>query len=87
MSKELSLFEENFYQQGSQEIDDTEIKMTLLYYNMEEYKEFKKLAKKAIEDHYGKDKFKDGNLSDILLIILRREYGTENTDAQTALNF
>jgi hypothetical protein len=70
----MLLFEDEFGE-GNQEQDNTEIKSTLLYFSGEEHSEFKRLVKKAIESNV-EDKFKDGNISDIILIILRREYGS-----------
>lgn len=72
-NQELKLFEDDWGINDSPE-DDTEIKMTLLYYSMPEYKEFKSLAKKIIKHHYGPRSFEDGNLSDVLLIIMRKQH-------------
>ncbi|MGR3218503.1 MAG: hypothetical protein ACUZ8H_01615 [Candidatus Anammoxibacter sp.] len=77
MSNELSLFGDMDWGIGAQEVDDTQIKMTLLYYDFDDYKEFKRLSKIAISRSYGKDKFEKGNLSDILLIILKENYGQD----------
>jgi hypothetical protein len=56
-------------------IDNTEITTTLLYFSTEELKEFKKLCKKGIKQEFGDDYQVKGNLSDLLLIILRQKYG------------
>lgn len=57
-------------------IDNTEITTTLLYFSAEELKEFKALCKKAIKKEFGIQYQLKGNLSDLLLIILREKYGS-----------
>lgn len=57
-------------------IDNTEITTTLLYFSTEELKEFKALCKKAIKQEFGSQYQLKGNLSDLLLIILREKYGS-----------
>ena len=56
-------------------IDNTEITTTLLYFSVEELKEFKSLCKKAIKKTFGEQYQTKGNVSDLLLIILRENYG------------
>lgn len=79
MYEEPALFsDDEFFEEGSQEVDETEIKMTLLYYSLPEFKDFKRLCKIAIADHLGDRRFEDGNISDILLHILKEKYDKDN---------
>lgn len=71
------LFEEEFGE-GNQEIDDTQITTTLLYFSDEELAEFKKLCKAGIKKMFGQEYQQKGNLSDFLLTLLRNNYGTED---------
>lgn len=57
-------------------IDNTEITTTILYFSTEELKEFKALCKKGIKKEFGSQYQLKGNLSDLLLIILREKYGS-----------
>ncbi len=57
-------------------IDNTEITTTLLYFSAEELKEFKSLCKKAIKKEFGDEYQQKGNLSDLLLNILKERYGS-----------
>lgn len=59
---------------GNKEIDDTDITSTLLYFSTPELKQFKHLAKIGMKKEFGDNYIAKGNLSDLLLIILRREY-------------
>ena len=52
--------------------DNTEITSTILYFSTTELKAFKKLCKVAMKKEYGEQVFEKGNLSDLLLLILRR---------------
>lgn len=73
------LFETD-YGQGSKEIDETDITTTLLYFSSPELKEFKALAKVGMKKEFGDNYIAKGNLSDLLLIMLRRDYGNKETD-------
>ena len=53
----------------------TEITTTILYFSTEELKEFKALCKKGIKFEFKDEYQTKGNLSDLLLIILREKYG------------
>jgi len=68
----MKLFEDDWGVDNSP-IDHTEITTTILYFSKEELKEFKSLCKKGIKKQFGDDAIKRGNLSDYLLIILRKE--------------
>jgi len=57
-------------------IDNTEITTTLLYFSTEELKEFKALCKKGIKKEFGTEYQQKGNLSDLLLTILKERYGS-----------
>lgn len=69
----MKLFEDDWGVDNSP-IDNTEITTTLLYFSTEELKEFKKLCKKGIKAEFGEQYQTKGNLSDLLLIILRQKY-------------
>lgn len=56
-------------------IDNTEITTTILYFSTEELKEFKALCKKGIKKEFGAKYQQKGNLSDLLLNILKERYG------------
>lgn len=70
------------YGQGSKEIDETDITTTLLYFSTKELNEFKKLAKLGMKKEFGANYIAKGNLSDLLLILFRREYGDTETILQ-----
>lgn len=71
----MELFEQE-WGIGSKEKDETEITSTLLYYSTIELKEFKKLCKKGMKEVF-EDPIKDGNISDLLLILLKEKYGND----------
>lgn len=70
----MKLFEDDWGVDNSP-IDNTEITTTLLYFSTEELKEFKALCKKGIKKEFGSEYQQKGNLSDLLLIILKDRYG------------
>jgi hypothetical protein len=70
----MKLFEDDWGVNDSP-IDNTEITTTLLYFSAEELKEFKALCKKGIRFEFKDEYQTKGNLSDLLLIILREKYG------------
>lgn len=70
----MKLFEDDWGVDNSP-IDNTEITTTLLYFSTEELKEFKVLCKKGIRKEFNEQYQVKGNLSDLLLIILREKYG------------
>lgn len=73
-----TLFNEDDFGEGNQQIDETQITTTLLYFSDEELTEFKKLCKIGIKKMFGEQYQKKGNLSDFLLTLLKQNYGSEN---------
>lgn len=72
----MKLFDDD-WGEGSQELDDTQITTTYLYFSEEEKKEFTKLAKKGIEKMFSEKRFEKGNYSDLILNLLR-QYNEKN---------
>ena len=70
----MKLFEDDWGVDNSP-IDNTEITTTMLYFSTQELKEFKALCKKGIKQEFAEQYQTKGNLSDLLLIILRQKYG------------
>lgn len=66
----MKLFDDEF-EENTDGIDDTNITTTILYYSEEELKEFKRLAKLAIKEEFGTEYQHKGNLSDLLLKLLK----------------
>ena len=67
----MKLFEDDWGVDNSP-IDETEITTTILYFSTDELRQFKQLCKKGIKEEFN-DEFKQkGNLSDFLLLILKR---------------
>jgi hypothetical protein len=69
----MKLFEDD-WGIGNQEIENVEITTTILYFSREELKEFKTLCKKGIKQEFGESYQQKGNLSDLLLKILKQKY-------------
>ncbi len=69
----MKLFEDNWGVDNSP-IEDVEITTTILYFSRTELKEFKRLCKKGIKQEFGEEYQQKGNLSDLLLKILRQNY-------------
>ena len=55
-------------------IEDIEITTTILYFSRLELKEFKALCKKGIKKEFGEDYQQKGNLSDLILKLLKQKY-------------
>lgn len=72
----LKLFEDDFGKDESPE-DDTEITTTILYFSENELAEFKRNAKQAMRIIYGSEASKKGNISDVLLHVLKK-FNDEN---------
>lgn len=77
----MELFEFD-YGEASKQIDETDITTTLLYFSTPELREFKKLSKAGIKEHFGEDYLTKGNLSDLLLHVLREKYGTPTAGSE-----
>lgn len=71
---EPKLFEDDWGENNSPE-DNTEITTTILYFSKEELTEFKALCKKGIKDMFGNESMEKGNISDLLLNVLKQRYG------------
>ena len=69
----MKLFEDDWGVDQSP-IEEIEITTTLLYYNKDELLLFKKLCKKAMQIEYPENFREDGNISDLLLKILKKYY-------------
>jgi len=69
----MKLFEDNWGIDNSP-IEDVEITTTILYFSRKELKEFKTLCKKGIRKEFGQEYQQKGNLSDLLLKLLRQQY-------------
>lgn len=70
----MQLFETDWGVDNSPQ-DNTEITTTILYFSKEELAEFKKLCKTGIKREFGAEFQQKGNLSDFLLLTLRKNYG------------
>ena len=68
----MKLFDDDWGVDNSA-IDNTEITTTILYFSKEELKEFKNLSKLGIKKHYADQAQQKGNLSDYLLLILKKD--------------
>ena len=69
----MSLFEDEWGVDNSP-VDKTQITTTILYFSEEELKEFKRLCKKGIKKEFGEDSQTRGNISDLLLKVLKQNY-------------
>tara|TARA_R100000900_G_C3278757_1_gene153261 strand:+ start:474 stop:692 length:219 start_codon:yes stop_codon:yes gene_type:complete len=72
----MKLFEDDWGIDNSP-LDETEITTTILYFSTDELKQFKRLCKIGIKQEYNSDFQQKGNLSDFLLLILKRHYGQD----------
>jgi len=79
MSNELTLFDADWGEDHSPS-DDTEITTTILYFDKKELQEFKRLAKKGIKVEFQEEYQQKGNLSDFLLLVLKRLYDAEESN-------
>ena len=69
----MKLFDDNWGVDNSP-IEDVEITTTILYFSRQELKQFKNLCKKGIRQEFGEEYQQKGNLSDFLLMLLKRNY-------------
>ena len=70
----MKLFEDDWGVDNSP-IENVEITTTMLYFSRQELKEFKTLCKKGIKKEFGQEYQQKGNLSDLLLKLLKQNYG------------
>jgi hypothetical protein len=70
----LQLFEQDWGVDNSP-LDDTQITTTILYFSIDELKEFKELCKNGMKKEFPNNFKTNGNLSDLLLLMLRKNYG------------
>lgn len=73
------LFENQFKVDNSPK-DNTSIRQVLLYYNDPAAKEFKELCKKGMMQMYP-ETFRDANISDFILDLLKQKYGASKVDS------
>lgn len=66
-------------EENNSPVDNTNITTTLLYFSEEELAEFKQLCKQGMRIEYGEERNSKGNLSDFLLLVLKRNYGKDNS--------
>jgi len=71
----VQLFDYDF-EKNTEGVDDTEIRQILLYFSKPDCEEFKKLSKKAMISIYGNEAPEKGNISDMLLDLLRNSFST-----------
>jgi len=69
----MKLFEDDWGVDNSP-IQNVEITTTMLYFSRQELKEFKTLCKKGIKKEFGQEYQQKGNLSDLLLKLLKQNY-------------
>ena len=69
----MKLFEDDWGVDNSP-IENVEITTTMLYFSRQELKEFKTLCKKGIKKEFGEEYQQKGNLSDLLLKVLKEKY-------------
>ena len=75
MNEQNELFGfDDFLEKDNSPLDDTQITTTLLYFSVDELKEFKILAKQLLKKHYPNN-YKESNISDLILKIFRNELG------------
>lgn len=64
-------------QKDNSPIDETVIVQVILYYDEQKALEFKELSKRGMAAMYPNN-LPDANVSDFLLALLKKEYGTQN---------
>ena len=69
----MKLFEDDWGVDNSP-IENVEITTTMLYFSRQELKEFKTVCKKGIKKEFGQEYQQKGNLSDLLLKVLKEKY-------------
>lgn len=56
-------------------IEEVNITTTILYMSEQELKQFKKLCKEGIKKEFAQDFQERGNITDLILKVLNKEYG------------
>lgn len=75
----MELFEIDYGEDNSPK-DETQITNTLLYFSEEELKEFKQLCKIGMKKEWPDNYKEKANISDLLLIALRKLYKNEENN-------
>jgi hypothetical protein len=75
----MKLFEDEFGVDESPQ-DDTQITTTLLYFSDTELKEFKAGCKQAMRKMFGHQVMEKGNMSDLLLQLIKKYNEDDNTE-------
>lgn len=78
----MKLFEDEWGEDNSP-IYDPEITQVIFYFSAENAKEFKKNAKELMKEYFP-DYINDGNLSDLLLTLVKEKY--ENIQSKKTVN-
>lgn len=77
------LINEN-YGEDQSPIEDTNIVLVSLYFSDTEIQEFKYLCKEAMKKEWPTDYVEKGNISDLLITMLRKYYGSKNITPETS---
>ena len=78
----MKLFEDDWGEDNSP-IEDPEITQVIFYFSADDAKEFKKKSKELMKEYF-QDYIKDGNVSDLLLILVKEKY--ENIQTQKTID-
>jgi hypothetical protein len=65
--------------------DDTRITQVILYFNEDDARELKRIAKEAMKIEWPESYTEHGNLSDLYLLLLKRHYGSSTFDSEAFL--
>lgn len=72
--------EEEMYPADESPVDNTEIKLTYLYLNQTDMKEFKELCKAGMKIEWPEKFQEEGNVSDLIFKALKKLYGKQCTE-------
>lgn len=78
----MKLFD-NEWGEDNSKISDPEITQVIFYFSAENAREFKKKSKELMKEYFP-DYIKDGNLSDLLLTLVKEKY--ENIQSKKTTN-
>ena len=78
----MKLFEDDWGEDNSK-IEDPEITQVIFYFSADNANDFKKKSKELMKEYF-EDYINDGNLSDLLLILVKEKY--ENIQSKKALD-